>query len=254
MWAAEFASFAGCGLADGSGSLRVWLTERMGELTGRGFGLVIAYLLPGFVLLLGVAELSPDVQAWLRTSAESDSPTVGSFLYVLLASLTAGLTLSAIRWAVIDSLHHHTGIIRPDWNAAALSQNLEAFAYIVENHYRYYQFYANALVAILLAYPAARLHGASLLGLGYVGDIGTILLCVVLLAGSRDALRNYYARVTHILGHRERGSAMTNGIGHHGNEQATVSSPCTKEKPKEVSPAVERQEAKEKKVPPAQKK
>src|SRR3712207_8693886 len=42
-------------------------------------------------------------RSWL--AAEQDSaPTIGGFLYVTLGSVAAGLLLSAIHWAVIDTL------------------------------------------------------------------------------------------------------------------------------------------------------
>ena len=54
----------------------------MREVTGRNFGLLIAYILPGFVSLWGLAEFSPSVKSWLAASTATPGamPTVGGFL------------------------------------------------------------------------------------------------------------------------------------------------------------------------------
>ena len=195
----------------------------MGDLTGRGFGLVIAYLLPGFVLLLGVAELSPEVGAWLRTSADSNSPTVGSFLYVLLSSLTAGMTVGAFRWAIIDSIHHATGLTRPIFQMANLYDRLPAFELLVEHHYRYYEFFANTFLAAFASYGCWRV--AASVGDPQPSDAGFVALQVIFFAASRNTLRTYYRRVGQLLGtvegepsHDER--IRPSRAGPNGNEPA----------------------------------
>ncbi|MGA2501269.1 MAG: hypothetical protein ABSH20_26315, partial [Tepidisphaeraceae bacterium] len=145
----------------------------MGELSGRNFGLVIAYMLPGLVCLAGLSPFSPMVRSWLAMtgsgnpagSAGPGAPSVAGFCFVALASLAAGLMVSAVRWAAVDSLHHRTGVTRPAWEDATLSVKLEAFDYIVENHYRYYQFYANMLVALPFSYAALRVAGSTYVSL-----------------------------------------------------------------------------------------
>ena len=81
----------------------------MSTLSNQNFGLIIAFLLPGFVALLGVSFFSPAVASWI-TVPRQDAPAVAGFMYVTLASLAAGVTVSAVRWAIIDHLHHATGI------------------------------------------------------------------------------------------------------------------------------------------------
>lgn len=166
--------------------------QRVGD---GGFGIVIAYLVPGLVALSAVSDFLPSVDAWFGFG--SNAPTVGGFLYGTLGSIATGLTLSAIRWMTLDRIHHATGIPAPNWNFARLRQNLPAFQGAVENHYRYYQFYGNMLLALILIpiAPNARsrwLFAAS----GWI--IGTTLLFVYFLA-SRDALNKYYARTAAML-------------------------------------------------------
>jgi hypothetical protein len=176
------------------------------EVSGENFGFLIAYVLPGFVSLWGVSHFSPTVRGWLITSAStaSTSPTVGGFLYVTLASVAAGLTASTIRWALIDRLHEVTGIKRPRWDDSRLHERLGAFEALVENHYRYYQFYGNMLVALLFLFVARLVAaGRSIADINPL-DCAILALGALYWAGSRDTLRKYFSRAELVLGTIER--------------------------------------------------
>jgi len=170
----------------------------MKDLSSDNFGLLIAYLIPGFVTLWGARPLVKTVDTWLAASPDS-APTVGGFLYVTLASFAAGLIVSAVRWAVIDHLYHATGIPQPAWDFRKLPANMEAFQSHVDDHYRYYQFYSNALVALVFAYSTAFLTAGSLPGRGGWKDLAFLLIAIVLVSGSRDALKKYYNRTAVLL-------------------------------------------------------
>jgi len=168
------------------------------ELTSSNFGLVIAYLVPGATALWGLAGYSPTVQNWLA-AAPGDSPSIGGFLYVTLAALSTGLLVSALRWILLDTIHHCTGIPRPNWDFAALPRSVDAFGLLVEAHYRYYQFYANMCIALPLAYVARRMESPLQSSDRFLVDVAVVALEVVLFAASRDALRKYYERVAPFL-------------------------------------------------------
>jgi hypothetical protein len=173
------------------------------DVTGKNWGLLIAFILPGSVTLLSLAVASPTIHAWLvKASAQSAGVTVGGFLCLTLASVMAGLTTSTIRWAVIDGLHHATGIPRPVWDESKLQEKLGAFGSIVEDHYRYYQFYANTLVALTLLGVARIVHASGSTGSMNFLDIGIAFLAVLYWAGSRDTLRRYYSRASIVMGRR----------------------------------------------------
>lgn len=170
----------------------------MGELSARNFGLLIAYLIPGFVTVVAVGGVVPTVHTWLAAAPE-EQPTLGGFLYVTLASLAAGMFVSSVRWLLIDTLHHRTGIRQPGWDFAGLQSNLAAYSLLVDFHYRYYQFNANTFIAVGLAY-GVRLAG----GCGWCGgagwtDFGFVIVEAVLFVTSRDTLRKYYVRGSQAL-------------------------------------------------------
>ena len=141
--------------------------------------------------------------------------------------------------------HHRPSSSRHRPQAAAFGvrepRRPAAFLALVENHYRYYQFYANSLVAGAMAYAAhfAR-HSINLCQPSWP-TLGFILLELVLLAGSRDALRKYYMRVERLLGNQltlERSANMTNGF--HKEKETSVKKvqekPASAQKPSKTKP------------------
>lgn len=132
--------------------------------------------------------------------AAGDSPTIGGFLYVALASIAAGLLLGAVRWLTLDRLHHATGVRVPRWNFGALQRNLAAFEGSVDNHLRYYQFYGHTLLAVLIA---AAVRGPRVIHSPAEATVAASLLLpliALLFVASRDALAKHYLRTSAILG------------------------------------------------------
>ena len=167
--------------------------------TSNQFGLLVAYLLPGFIGLAGIAPFAPLVSAWLRPGSYAEA-SLGAPVYAILAATTIGMIASPIRWLLIDHIHHWTGVTPPVWDDSRLEQRLTAFNYLVESHYRYYQFLANSLIVIICAYAINRaMRTSPFLGAGT--DIAFFILCATLFAGSRDALSKYYTRTGRLIGH-----------------------------------------------------
>lgn len=198
----------------------------MNGLSNQNFGLVIAYILPGFVALWGVSYFSPTVAGWIAASQQG-APTVAGFMYVTLASIGTGLTVSGVRWMVIDTIHHLTGLTRPAWKFGKLDDKLQGFLTLNEGHYRYYQFYANTFVAVGFTYAAWSVwQGKGPCAAGWA-NVNFVVLEIVLFANSRDTLANYYSRVAQLLGtlsNPKKGACrMSNGIGKHDvkNEPAS---------------------------------
>jgi hypothetical protein len=163
------------------------------------FGLVIAYVLPGFIGLAGLAPLLPVVSLWLKPVPQADFG-LGPPLYAVLGATAVGLILSCFRWILVDHLHQWTGVERPTWDDAKLDRLLGGFDYLVQSHYRYYEFCGNTLLAILLAYGLNR-SLRTLPFLGSVTDVGVLLVSIVLFAASRDALAKYYLRTGRLVGY-----------------------------------------------------
>jgi hypothetical protein len=164
----------------------------------RSFGLIIAFLLPGFTCLCGFSAIFPMLSGWLSATPSRD-PSVGGFLYVVIGSLAVGLVVSAIRWLVIDRVHHATGISRPELDYSRLNENLLAYQLAVEHNYRYFQFYANMAIAIVF-FAICRQSALETWTLWI--NFGIVCLEGILLAASRDCLKRFYERVSLVLGTR----------------------------------------------------
>jgi hypothetical protein len=167
------------------------------EISDKNFGVVIAYLLPGLVALAAGAEFLPFAQGWL--GASNSSATIGGFLYGTLASLALGLSISAVRWMVLDALHHRTGLAEPERDFASLKSSLSAFDGAVQNHYRYYQFYGNMFVAVVVAAVIQWPLDDFLTASPAVNAVAVLVAASLLFVASRDALRKYYARTGALL-------------------------------------------------------
>jgi hypothetical protein len=165
----------------------------------RTFGLLIAYVIPGFVGLWGLGYVSPVVDAWLRPSPDIPGG-IESLFFVSIASVAAGMTASGFRWALLDTLWHHTGLRRPEWDDGRLPERVQAFDVIVEAHYRHYLFYANTALAAAFAF-ALWMHAVQpALPKLWPPVLVFTATELVFLAAARDTLRKYYARTTRLLG------------------------------------------------------
>src|SRR5262245_28950564 len=158
------------------------------------FGLLIVYVIPGFTALQGLPSASAPLLAKDLLGSGTDASLAG-FLYGTVAAITAGLIVSAVRWLVIDTLHHRTGLRRPPLDFATLDRNVAAFEFLVQNHYWFYQFYANMVVALAWACATAGDQRAAR------GWVYGLLIALFLLA-SRDALKRYYAPAGGLLSPR----------------------------------------------------
>jgi hypothetical protein len=169
----------------------------MGEVTSANFGLLIAYLTPGLTVLWGMSRFSPVLRHWLAMTSP-DAPTVGGFLYLSIAAIIAGVSVSAVRWAIIDTLHHATGVAQPTWNFRNLENQADAFHLLIDIHYRYYQFYANMLIALVFWLACRRIPGEGMPPFAWL-DLVALGLTTVFYAASRDALWKYYRRGEQLL-------------------------------------------------------
>ena len=172
------------------------------ETSNRWFGLIVAYLVPGFIGLAGVSPFLPVVGEWLQPVSWGDWG-IGPTIYALLAATGVGMMVSCFRWFIIDHVMEWTGVKPVVWDFSQMEKRLTALNYLVDGHYRYYQFYANTLVVGIWVYVINRLLYASPF-LGFGTDLGAFLICVVLFAGSRDALTKYHQRVGQLLGNSRR--------------------------------------------------
>jgi len=169
----------------------------MQNVTNANFGPLIAYLVPGATALWGLSRFSPAMAAWFAATPDN-APTISGFLYLTVASLAVGMTITAIRWAIVDQLHVLTGLRPPDLNFANLSRNVEAFSLLIEIHYRHYQYYSNMLIATAITWICHRIELGVLWHIDLI-DVGFVALEAIFFMTSRDTLGKYYQRTKQLL-------------------------------------------------------
>lgn len=156
----------------------------------------MAYVLPGFTAIHGLPIIANSSAVW-GTAASAADASFTTFVSGTVEAIAVGLTVSVVRWLIVDTLHHRTGLRPPPWDFALLDDNVAGFELLVHIHYWYYKFYANMVVALAWAYVT----GGYALGLrgGLYG-----LLMILFWLGSRDALRKYYERAGRLLDARAK--------------------------------------------------
>jgi hypothetical protein len=183
----------------------------VGEISPSNFGLIAAYLVPGFITLWGASYRSETVRAWLSV-APQNAGSVADLLYATLGAIAAGMTVSAFRWAIIDTIHHRTGVPPPPWDFSRLHERLDAYRELIEIHYRYYQFFANTLLALCFAYVVRLTAIGWQAYQGGWAELGFASVVCVLFLASRDALGKYYRRAGELLiADRKEVRTMANG-------------------------------------------
>ena len=178
----------------------------MQTVSNANFGPLIAYLVPGATALWGFSLFSPTLAGWFAATPEN-APTISGFLYLTVTSLTIGMTITAVRWAIVDQLHALTGLPPPKLDFSGLASRVDAFSLLIEIHYRHYQFYSNMFVAIGIAYICHRIHIGTRWHIDLI-DPGLVLLEAIFFLTSRDTLRKYYQRTQQLLSRRH---ALSNG-------------------------------------------
>jgi hypothetical protein len=168
-------------------------------------GSVIAFLAPGFVALAAAAFRVPVAKSWIDASAAGNQD-VGVFLFVLLASLALGVFVSGLRSILLDRLYYKRilwlkPIPRQPIRFSELKDRHVWFEGIVENYYRYYQFYGNSLIALLI-YSVVHETSVSVRSPAatYV-TVGVVIL--VLFFSARASLSDYSAAIARLLSDKE---------------------------------------------------
>jgi hypothetical protein len=116
----------------------------MEGLTKTTFGLVIAYLLPGFAALYGLSWWSDEVTSFLTESKAAET-SAGIVTFTLMACLTIGLLLNAFCWIFIQRIICGFCLdIKPIGSAP---MDLPLHGSTLDENFRYCQFYGSMVFA-----------------------------------------------------------------------------------------------------------
>jgi hypothetical protein len=174
----------------------------MDEKISQYFGLIIAFLIPGMVGLYALSFFEPALREWFGLAASSPT-TIGGFLFVILASVGMGVFLSGVRWFVCENCFSLFPSAPPLQVEDRQDERKDkAYQDIRAQHYVYYLFYANLMIALLLLFVCWFLRAEPRpqwrdigVGLGVL-----IAVMVVLYFSARDALAKFDLKAGRLLG------------------------------------------------------
>ena len=136
-------------------------------------------------------------------AASDKEQNVGVFFFVLLASLSFWLVVSGIRALVIDRLLRWRCLgqlallpLNLDWSKVD-DKKLTLLVTVRDNFYRYYQFYANSLVSLILWLVARTFSDAP--GLRWPFWVIAVLSAIALFLASRDSMQRYVLAVDQLM-------------------------------------------------------
>lgn len=168
----------------------------MKDVTSTSFGYVIAFLLPGLIGLYGLGYWSETMHGLLEP-AFSATATVGPSVILLLGALAIGLCISALRCFVFEKACCHKHHFPKDMFAKLCEgDRLTSFRAVVDEHYRYHQFYGGCFLAVIILYVGWiwRSHPVLTHAEFIMLSISFITLEVLLFLTAVDAYRKYIER------------------------------------------------------------
>ena len=180
----------------------------MKDLNIKIFGLIIAYLLPGFACIFCFAfwidSFEDLIDGFMSTNSD-----FGSFLFVLLLALLFGLILNAFRWIIYERWFLKKHKIPEDcYQELIKHDNLQAIHATLDENFRYHQFYGNISIVFfgffvefmkrifLSSSEGSERHNVLvIIGIGFL----LIILELVLVSTATQSFKRYVKRSKSIL-------------------------------------------------------
>jgi hypothetical protein len=126
------------------------------------FGLIIAFGIPGAVAANALRYVSPEINRVVEKLLGGEL-TAGPVIFLTLASLAAGLVVSASREVILERFLYNPLFgkteygrklkiesVSPEFGKIKDSDSRSLFYDVVTNYYRYYQFYGNTFISVIL--------------------------------------------------------------------------------------------------------
>jgi hypothetical protein len=170
------------------------------DFTVSTFGLLIGFFVPGLVGLYGISLWSPQISSVFRLFLTAKS-NAGLFLIVLLASLALGLVTSPLRHLLYEQwFRFGPQLDAADFGKLSDTGKLETFRTIVDEHYRYHQFYGHVSLLILPLFAGLVRDQASRSCSGaWIFGISFTAVEVTLIYAARHTYGRYVSRAKIVL-------------------------------------------------------
>ena len=170
------------------------------DLTSTSFGYIIAFLLPGLLGLYALTFWSTPVRDLLDPALKAEA-NVGPSVILLLIALGIGLCVSALRFFLFEKLLCRAHMFPADmFSKLAAEGRLTSFKAVVDEHYRYHQFYGGCAVAVLILYAGWLRHAFQNIDLRFLlVTVAFGLFEWLTVVTAKDAFARYVERGTIIV-------------------------------------------------------
>lgn len=171
----------------------------MKDITSTSFGLTIAYMLPGMVGAYSLVPLSQPLGDLFKGFLTAPS-NVGLFFVLALVSLTIGLQITAMRWIIYECvLCFRWKLTANDFALLNSDSKLAAFRAVVDEHYRYHQFWGGMSIALPCLYLSVDLFTNIPIAKACLLRIASFSLELVTCSAAIVAYKRYVTRAKLIL-------------------------------------------------------
>ncbi|MCX5005340.1 hypothetical protein OHB05_22395 [Streptomyces sp. NBC_00638] len=171
------------------------------DFTLTTFGLVIAYFLPGILMLYGGAFWDKRIADVFKIFRGSES-NLGLFLMVLSAALTVGLVLTPFRSLIYEEIiWRNRRLKKEDFRKLTDERKLDSFRTLVDEQYRYHMFWGSSSLAVIpLASAFIRSSYLESSGRGLLSVLSCLAVEAVIVWSAIEAYKRYVDRARVILG------------------------------------------------------
>lgn len=175
--------------------------ETVKDITSTSFGLLIAFLLPGLVGLYSLSCWSMTLRKVFDTFLTVNA-NVGLSVVVLLAALAVGLLVTAVRWAVFECwICKKDHLSSSDFERLNGESKLLVFRAVVDEHYRYHQFWGGMCIVIPALAIGMFQEYWTFLSAGRIVISSIFVVAIEIISGiaACKAFHNYVTRAKQIL-------------------------------------------------------
>jgi hypothetical protein len=132
----------------------------MKDVTSTSFGYLIAFLLPGIFGLYALSVWFPQIATLLQPIVTANTSVGPSFLFLVVA-VGMGVCVSGLRYFIFEKAVFRKGAPPPGTYHGMSGDELTLHKSIVDEHYRYHQFYGGCAVALLILFIGWLVHSDS---------------------------------------------------------------------------------------------
>lgn len=179
------------------------------DISSTSFGYLIAFLLPGIFGLYAVSFWIPAVSTLLQPIVTAGATIGPSFIFLLVA-VGAGVCVAALRFFIFEKYLYEQHSLPAEIYQDMTADKLTLHKAIVDEHYRYHQFFGGCAVVLPLLYYGWLVNSRTTILQTVIGTIGFISFEILLERSAHDTFIKYVEKCRRLspdVHHQKKGAA-----------------------------------------------